>query len=101
MDLEQLRQNLVKASRSQPPNERVPYAFEKRVMARLTEPVSTDPWIAWGRGLWRAAAPCLAITCATTIWAVLAGGLPSAKNSLATDLESTVLAPLANFEEAW
>src|SRR5262249_2912741 len=101
MDLEQLRQNLVKVSRRQPPNDLVPYAFEKRIMARLSRPVSTDPWAAWGRGLWRAAAPCVAITCAITTWAVLSGGLPRAKNSLATDLESTVLAPLANLEEAW
>ena len=68
------------------------------------EPASqtiVDPWSAWGRTLWRAAGPCVAIMCAMTIWAALSGDLLGSKNSLATDLESTVLAPLANLEDSW
>jgi hypothetical protein len=101
MHLEQLRQRLIGAARGQPLNDRVPYAFEKRIMARLAPHVFVDPWVAWGRALWRAAAPCVAIMCAMTIWTVVSDDLLSSKNSLATDLESTVLAPLANLEETW
>lgn len=101
MDLEQLRRKLIIAARGNPPNDEVPYAFEKRIMAHLTGPTVADPWTSWGHGLWRAAAPCVAIMCTITIWAVLSGDLLSSKNSLATELESTVLAPLANLEESW
>ena len=101
MDLEQLRQKLIAAARSQSSNEGVPYAFEKRIMARLTNLASVDPWAAWGQALWRAAAPCVAIMCAMTIWAIASGDLLSSKNTIGTDLESTVLAPLFNLEDAW
>ena len=101
MDFEQLRQKLITAARARQPSDAVPYAFEKRIMARLTRRALVDPWAAWGSALWRAAAPCVAIMCAMTIWAVVSGDLLSSKNSLATDLESTIFAPLANWEEAW
>jgi hypothetical protein len=101
MDFEQLRQKLITAARARQPSDVVPYAFEKRIMARLTHRALVDPWAAWGSALWRAAAPCVAIMCAMTIWAVISGDLLSSKNSLATDLESTIFAPLANWEEAW
>jgi hypothetical protein len=101
MDLELLRQKLIAVARAKAPNEAVPYAFEKRIMAGLRPPVAADPWAAWGRGLWRAAGPCVAIMFAMTIWAVFAGQISSSKNSLATDLERTILAPLTNWEEAW
>jgi hypothetical protein len=39
--------------------------------------------------------------CAVTVWGLISGNLLNSENSLARDLESTVLAPLANFEETW
>jgi hypothetical protein len=101
MDFEQLRKQLIAAARNRPPSDSVPYAFEKRIMAHLTRQVLVDPWAVWGRALWRAAAPCVAIMCAMTIWAIFSGDFLSSKNSIATDLESTVFAPLANLEETW
>ena len=101
MDFEQLRQRLITAARARLPSDAVPYAFEKRIMARLTPRTQVDPWAAWGRVLWRAAAPCVAIMCAMTIWAAVSGHLLGSKNSLATDLESTIFAPLANWDETW
>ncbi len=101
MDLDRLRQKLIAAARSHPPDDGVPYAFERRIMARLRAQTSVDPWSAWGSGLWRAAAPCVAVMCATTVWAFVSGDLLGSDRSLAIDLESTVLAPLANFEETW
>jgi hypothetical protein len=102
MDLEHLRQNLMAAARSQSPPEQVPYAFEKRIMARLTTNSSPDAWTVWGSVLWRAAMPCVALTCALMLWAILSGGLGGGP-SLATDLETAVLAPFNEFalENTW
>ena len=43
MNLAELEQKLVAAARANPPSDGVPYAFEKRIMARLaTRPVMDD-----------------------------------------------------------
>ena len=56
-------QKLIAAARSIPPDYRVPYAFEKRIMARLAElSVLADPWAFWERGLVRAAGLCVLVT---------------------------------------
>lgn len=51
-------QKLIAAARAIPPDYRVPYAFEKRVMARLRGLTAQDPLLLWGQALWRAAALC-------------------------------------------
>ena len=38
MNLAELERKLIAAARANPPSDRVPYAFEKRIMARLAEP---------------------------------------------------------------
>ena len=53
---------LIVAARTIPPDTRVPYAFEKRVMARLAGESLLDPWALWGQGLARAAVLCVSIT---------------------------------------
>jgi hypothetical protein len=55
-------EQFAKLARQVPRDERVPYAFEKRVMANLTSVFSQDPLTQWGAALWRAVAPCLAVT---------------------------------------
>jgi len=61
MDLTRLQQKLVAAARNNPPGDRVPYAFEKRIMALIaTRPVA-DNLTLWGQALWRAAASCVAV----------------------------------------
>lgn len=59
MNLSELQTKLLAAARKNAPSDRVPYAFEKRIMARLSKPVVIDVWALWGRGLWRAAAVCV------------------------------------------
>lgn len=54
-------EEFVKIARQVAPDERVPYAFEKRVMASLTPVSSPDALTQWTRALWRAVAPCLAV----------------------------------------
>ena len=89
------------AVRALPPSESVPYAFEKRIMTRLSNPKPADPWLIWGQALWRAAAPCIAIMGATMIWAVVSTQLTSPNDSMAVDLENAVLAPLTDWNETW
>lgn len=52
---------LLKAARGVPPDTRVPYAFEKRVMARLEGLKPLDEWALWGAALWRGAVFCLTL----------------------------------------
>lgn len=68
MKLETLRQKLLAAARANPPADRVPYAFEKRIMARLAQPPVLDVAALWARGLWRAAAPCIAVALLLGAW---------------------------------
>jgi hypothetical protein len=55
-------EEFVKLARETPRDERVPYTFEKRVMANLSTPLAADPLSQWTSALWRAVAPCAAIT---------------------------------------
>jgi hypothetical protein len=61
MKLEQLRQKLLAAARSNPPSDSVPYAFEKRITALLRARPALDFWAQWAQALWRAALPCVGI----------------------------------------
>jgi hypothetical protein len=55
-------EEFVKLARETPRDERVPYTFEKRVMANLSTPIAADPLTQWAGALWRAVAPCVAVT---------------------------------------
>jgi hypothetical protein len=92
MNLAELQKKLTAAARLQPPDERVPYAFEKRVTALLASRGLADRWAVWSRGLWRAAISCVAV-------AVLLGALSwfmpessDSGNDLSQDFENTLLA---------
>ena len=54
-------EEFVKLARELPRDERVPYAFEKRVMAHIGEIAAPDLLSLWTRALWRAVAPCFGI----------------------------------------
>jgi hypothetical protein len=54
-------EEFVKLAREVPRDERAPYAFEKRVMARIAGAHAADPLAFWTRALWRAVTPCLAV----------------------------------------
>lgn len=58
MDQTKLHAKLIAVARQNPPSDHVPYAFEKRIMARLKQPV-VDAWSLWGTALWRSALACL------------------------------------------
>lgn len=92
MDLETLQQKLMAAAKATPPSDRVPYAFEKRIMARLTAPLTVDVWAVWGRWLWRAVAPCMSVMAALAVW-VLTTTQPAEPESqnLEQAIENTLL----------
>jgi hypothetical protein len=62
MDHEKLRTKLIAAARLDAPAETVPYAFEKRIMARIAAKPVEDVLNQWGAALWKGAAACAAIT---------------------------------------
>jgi hypothetical protein len=93
MNLADLQSKLIAAARANPPSDRVPYAFEKRIMAHVAGRAPADPWTLWGRALWRAAAPCVAIMLLLAAWSVLTPQRAApATTNLSQALEQTLLA---------
>jgi len=88
----------MKAARSLTSDQRVPYAFEKRIMAHLRSVRPGDFWNACSSLMWRAAISCLIITAITGAAVTFAD--PSRAELFATDLERTVLAPI-DVDETW
>ena len=106
MKLDQLQKKLLAAARAHPPSDRVPYAFEKRIVAHLAALPPLDPWAFWAPALWRAAAPCLALALLLGVWSFTG----SNQNPVATDVEEfsqhferTMLAAVnaSDTEEIW
>lgn len=91
MNLDDLQRKLIAAARANPPSEAVPYAFERRITARLRA-MRVDNWGIWAHALWRAAAPCIAITVllAALSWLTAPGN--SSSSDISQDFENTVLA---------
>lgn len=101
MNLEQLQQKLLAAARANPPGDRVPYAFEKRILARLKESPAFDVSALWARALWRGAVSCVALALLFGVWSFIGAG-----NNAATDneefsqhFEQTMLAAVDEPEE--
>jgi len=103
MELEQLKQKLVAAARSRAPDDRVPYGFEKRLMARLVEAGLPDVWILWSRALWRAAIPCVLILIFSGLWSARNTQAESTESTdLSQQIENTVLSELNhNLASVW
>jgi len=92
MNLAELERKLIAAARVDTPSDGVPYAFEKRIMARLAASPVMDAWTLWGRALWRAAAPCVAIMVALAAWSFLTPRESAPASDLSQALEQTLLA---------
>jgi hypothetical protein len=101
MNLDQLMSKLLRAARAEPPSGDAPYAFEKRIMARLRDLNLPDPWSLWARQLWRAATPCFAVMLALSLWTFVSPNLEATRASLAADLETTVMVPPNLWEDSW
>jgi hypothetical protein len=96
MDLEKLQQKLLAVARQDTVSDRVPYAFEQRVLAYLAGRVPVDLAAWWGQALWRAAAVCLFISIMLSFWSFFTvnGGGP-------VTLETAVLAAVEELSETW
>ncbi len=92
MNLDELERKLIATARTHPPSDKVPYAFEKRVMALLATQPFVDGWALWARALWRAAAPCVVIMLLLGAWSLLTPQHNAPANDLSQALEQTLLA---------
>jgi hypothetical protein len=94
MNVVDLEKKLIEAARHEKPSDKVPYAFEKRIMAFL-EPLPTpDCWGLWAGALWRATVPCLILMLLLTVWSFVPAGNPSSSSNLSQDMDNTVLAAI-------
>ena len=90
MNLPELHKKLIAAARSNPPSERVPFAFEKRITALLASSPALDYWAMWSRALWRGAVGCIAVV---LLLGAITTFLPRNKgDDLSQDFENTMLA---------
>src|SRR5471032_446701 len=92
MKLADLQKKLIAAARTEVLDDRVPYAFEKRITALLAARVAPDNLALWVRGLWRAAVPCVAITMLLGAWVFFTPSAAISSNDLSQDFENTLLA---------
>ncbi len=99
MTVTKLEQKVLAVARADQPSDRVPHAFEKRIMAHIRSlqdlPVM-DGWAFWGKWMWRAAAPCVAVTFVLGVWSFYTNDAVSTELSL----ENTVLAAVDNSADA-
>jgi hypothetical protein len=93
----ELEKKLIAVARANPPSDHVPPGFSKRVMALISARPVSDLWAVWARGLWYAAAPCVAIMIMFSAWAFFHA--PQHNNQtqapsidLAQQLDNTLLA---------
>ena len=98
MNVNELQRKLLAAARANPPGDRVPYVFEKRITTLLTRRPLQDAWVAWSRALWRAAALCLAIAALMGALAFFNLKTSVASNDLSQDFEQTLLAAVDQAE---
>jgi len=100
MNIAELQTKLLAAARANPPGDRVPYAFEKRVVALLAARTAADPLALWVRGLWRAAVSCVAIALLLGAWAFFNPAASSKTDDLSQNFENTLLASVDQNDQA-
>ena len=100
MNIAELQKKLLAAARANAPDDRVPYAFEKRVLALLASRPVADKWVLWTRGLWQAAASCVAIALLLGAWVFFNSTASSNSTDLAQNFEITLLASVDQSDQA-
>ncbi len=99
MDLDNLQDKLIAVARAIPASDHVPFAFEKRIMARLAgRPV--DLLGAWSTALWRAAVSCVAIVVLSGAWSIFSHSHES-EPDFSRDFETAVFASAYSGDEVW
>lgn len=102
MEFDELHKKLISAARTTAPDTRVPYAFEKRVMAQLGAPARfADVWAMWSRALWQSAVACVAVTILCGAWSFFGVGSSDSTN-FPDEFESAVFASTSeDADQAW
>jgi len=100
MNLPDLQNKLIAAARKHPPADEVPYAFEKRIMARLAATPRLDEWTQWIRSLWYGAAVCAAVALFMSIWTLAPDTEQDLAANFSQDIEQTIL-PADEAENNW
>ena len=98
MNLAELERKLIAAARSRPVSEKVPYAFEQRIMAHVRER-RLDAWSLWARALWRAAGPCVGVMLVLAAWSFFSPASTPATD-LSQEFENTVLVAVDQAQSA-
>jgi hypothetical protein len=99
MNVTDLERKLIAAARANAPDDRVPYAFEKRIIARISGRIPADNVALWVRGLWRAAASCVVIAVLCGTWAFF-NPAGNSGDDLSQNLETTLLASVDQGDQA-
>ena len=98
MNINLLCEKLMRVARSNAPSDHVPYAFGKRILARIRSEHVIDSVTLWARALWRAAIPCVAVAVLLSAWAIQTPE-PSAQSAgvddLGLELETTLMASVS------
>jgi hypothetical protein len=92
MNLGELQRKLTNAARVQAPDDRVPYAFEKRIMALIAERAAASGRLLWARALWRAAVSCVVLAAVCGAISFFIPVTADNANDLSQDFENTLLA---------
>jgi len=92
MNIVELQKKLIAAARLNPPDDRVPFAFEKRIMALIATRAVADRWVFWTRGLWRAAGACVTVAVVFGAVSLFTPVTPDNGKDLSQDFENTLLA---------
>ena len=90
MNLAELQNKLMAAARADVPDDRVPYAFEKRMTALRASRVVPQNLELWVRGLWRAAMSCVATSLLLGAWSFLKPAQPDLSQTFVTTLLASV-----------
>src|SRR5437867_3183898 len=101
MNLDELGRKLLAAARWASPDDRVPYAFEKRILALVRAVPRADAWAAWARALWFSAVVCTVVALLVGLWSANSVQDPEAGVSFSQDLEQSILAAVDDGESTW
>jgi len=100
MNLVELQKKLIAAARTEVLDDRVPYAFEKRVGALLASRVAPQNLDLWVHGLWRAAVSCVVVAMLCGAWTLLTPSTLAGAEDLSQNFESTLLASVDQGDQA-
>ena len=99
MNVETLQHKLLAAARSAPADERVPFAYEKRIMARLANGAHVDLLGDWSTALWRAAISCVAIVVISGAWSMWSS-YGQSDSEFSQEFETAVFASAGSVDDA-